>query len=79
MSLVVPMTVLPGEKGCRVACARAATTGLRTIDAAATAALSMTRLITMLVTSFVTSTGSTATSAIFHASWPSRGRSSSLL
>ena len=58
---------------------RALVTGARPSDATATEALSMTRLITMSVTSALTSTGSTATSAIFHASCSSRGSGSELL
>jgi hypothetical protein len=57
----------------------AALTGAREMDAAATAALSITRLMIMSTTSGSTATGSAATSAIFQASWSSRASGSSLL
>ncbi len=76
---VMPKTVEPGVAGCVSACARAEMAGARVMDAAATAALSMMRLITISVTSGVTGTGSAATSAIFQASCSWRGRFSSLL
>ena len=68
----------PTETAWSSACWRAALTGARVRDAAATAALSMTRLMIMSTTSGSTSTGSAATSAMRQASWPSRARFSSL-
>ncbi|CPU66339.1 Uncharacterised protein [Mycobacteroides abscessus] len=73
-----PNTVAPGVYGCASAWPRAATAGPRVRLAAATAALSMTRLTTMSTTSGVTSTGSVASSASFHASWSVRSSGSAL-
>ncbi len=51
---------------------RAETTGRRLMAAMATEALSITRLMIIACTSFGTATLSTATPAIFQASWSSR-------
>ena len=59
-----PNTVAPGRARCASAWCRAAVTGLRSTEAALTAALSMIRLITMAPVSGATGTGSAATCAI---------------
>ncbi|SKS23961.1 Uncharacterised protein [Mycobacteroides abscessus subsp. abscessus] len=74
----MPKTWAPGAAGCACAWRRATVTGRRITEAALTAALSMTRLITIAAVSAGTATGSEAISAIFQARCWSRGNASAL-